>query len=263
MEGHRLGQGAREDMLLKDKVIVITGATSGIGAATAMEAARQGAKIVAASRRLDKGEELVARIRAEGGQAIFVRTDVGQEADIEALVGRTLHAYGRLDGAFNNAGIPGPIARLEDLPTQEYRELITINLESIFLCMKHQIPAMREKGGGSIVNCASILGVISGPSFGAYTTAKHGILGMTKAAALDYATAGIRVNTVLPGPIETEIWSHIENGDPIRDAFIAGVPMQRSGKSAEVARPVVFLLSDWSSYITGTSLAIDGGYTAQ
>ncbi|PTL80220.1 SDR family NAD(P)-dependent oxidoreductase [Vitiosangium sp. GDMCC 1.1324] len=250
-------------MLLKDKVIIVTGATSGIGAATAVEAARQGARVVVAGRRADKGEEVVGLIRANGGQALFVRTDVSQEADIEALIARTVREYGRLDGAFNNAGIPGPLGKLAELPAAEYRQLMAINLDSVFLCMRHEIQAMKKTGGGSIVNCASVLGLVAGPGFGAYSSAKHGLLGMTKAAALDYATEGIRVNAVLPGPIETEIWSHIEHGGPIRQGFVDGVPMQRAARSEEVARPVLFLLSDWSTYITGTSLVIDGGYTAR
>ncbi|QRN97722.1 SDR family oxidoreductase [Archangium violaceum] len=250
-------------MLLKDKVIIVTGATSGIGAATAVEAARQGARVVLAGRRADRGEELVGQIRASGGQALFVRTDVSQESEIEALVARTVREYGRLDGAFNNAGIPGPLGKLADLPAAEYRQLMTVNLDSALLCMRCEIQAMKKTGGGSIVNCASILGLVAGSGFGAYTTAKHGLLGMTKAAALDYATEGIRVNAVMPGPIETEIWSHIQQGEPVRQAFVDGVPMQRAARSEEVAKPVLFLLSDWSSYITGTALVIDGGYTAR
>ncbi|KFA90252.1 SDR family NAD(P)-dependent oxidoreductase [Archangium violaceum] len=250
-------------MLLKDKVIIVTGATSGIGAATAMEAARQGARVVLAGRREEKGEALAGYIRANGGHALFVRTDVSKEADIEALVARTVREYDRLDGAFNNAGIPGPLGKLADLPPAEYRQLMTVNLDSALLCMRYEIQAMKKRGGGSIVNCASILGVVSGPGFSAYSSAKHGLLGMTKAAALDYATEGIRVNAVLPGPIETELWGHVDQGEQLRHAFVEGVPMQRAARSEEVARPVLFLLSDWSSYVTGTTLAIDGGYTAR
>jgi NAD(P)-dependent dehydrogenase (short-subunit alcohol dehydrogenase family) len=250
-------------MLLKDKVIIVTGATSGIGAATAVEAARQGARVVVAGRRADKGEEVVGRIRANGGQALFVRTDVSQEADIEALVARTLREYDRLDGAFNNAGIPGPVAKLAEVAAAEYRQLMSVNLDSALLCMRYEIQAMKKSGGGSIVNCASVLGIVGAPGFGAYAAAKHGLIGMTKAVALDYATEGIRVNAVLPGPIETEIWDHIQQGDSVLHAFVDDVPMQRAARSEEVAKPVLFLLSDWSTYITGTSLVIDGGYAAR
>ncbi|MDI1446807.1 glucose 1-dehydrogenase [Polyangium sp. 6x1] len=247
-------------MLLRDKVIIVTGATSGIGEATALTAAHQGAKVVLAGRREEKGEALAERIRSEGGKALFVRTDVSVPADIEALVARTLQAFERLDGAFNNAGIPGPIGRLADLPVEEYRKLMAVNLDSVLLCMQHQIRAMRKTGGGAIVNCASILGLVGAGTFGAYSTAKHGLVGMTKAAAVDYAAEGIRVNAVLPGPVETEIWNHVDQGQSVFAAFTSGVPMQRYARSEEIAKPVVFLLSDWSSYVTGTSLAIDGGY---
>ena len=247
-------------MLLENKVIIVTGATSGIGAATALEAARQGAKVVLAGRREDKGEALAERIRVEGGKALFVRTDVTRPDDIETLVARTLQVFDRLDGAFNNAGIPGPVGTFVDLPAEEYRKLMTVNLDSVMTCMQHEIRAMRKTGGGAIVNCASILGLVGAPAFGAYTTAKHGLVGMTKAAAVDHAAEGIRVNAVLPGPVETEIWDHVNQGEAVLAAFTSGVPMQRYARSEEVARPVVFLLSSWSSYITGTSLPIDGGY---
>lgn len=249
-------------MLLKGKTIIVTGATSGIGAATAVEAARQGARVVAAGRRADKGEDVVARIRAEGGDAQFVRTDVTKEADIEALVSYTLDRYGRLDGAFNNAGVPGPVKLLADVATEEYRSVMTGNLESVFLSMKHEIRAMQAAGGGSIVNCSSIAGICGSAMLSAYVATKHGIMGLTKSAALGYAANGIRVNAVLPGPVDTEIWSHVDNPDPIYKGFVSLVPMARAGSSEEVARPVVFLLSDWASYITGTGLTVDGGYSA-
>lgn len=247
-------------MLLQDKVIIVTGATSGIGAATALVAAQEGARVVVAGRREDKGQAVVARIREHGGHALFVRADVTQEAEVEALVSRTVGEFGRLDGAFNNAGIPGPAGQLASIPAEEYRRLMTTNLDSVLTCLRHQIPAMKKAGGGSIVNCASILGSVAAPTFGTYTTAKHGLLGMTKAAALDYAAERIRVNAVLPGPIETEIWGHIQQGDQVFQAFISGVPMGRYARAEEVARPVVFLLSDWASYMTGVELVIDGGY---
>lgn len=247
-------------MLLKDKVIIVTGASSGIGAAAAVEVARQGARVVLAARREAEGAAVAQRIREGGGQAIFVRTDVSRPADIEALVARTLEEHGRLDGAFNNAGIPGPFAPLADIDVDEYRRLMTVNLDAIFLCMKHEIPAMKRTGGGAIVNCASIMGIVGGPTFSPYTAAKHGVVAMTKVAALDYALDNIRVNAVMPGPVDTEIWSHMKNGQQILEAFIAGVPMKRKASPEEIARPVAFLLSDGASYITGAALPIDGGY---
>jgi NAD(P)-dependent dehydrogenase (short-subunit alcohol dehydrogenase family) len=176
---------------------------------------------------------------------------------------RTLEVFERLDGAFNNAGIPGPVGTFADVPAEEYRKLMTINLDSVMLCMQHQIRAMRRGGGGAIVNCASILGMVGAASFGTYSTAKHGLVGLTRAAALDHAAEGIRVNAVLPGPVETELWEHMDQGEAVFGAFTQGVPMQRYARSEEVARPVVFLLSDWASYVTGTHLAIDGGYLSR
>jgi NAD(P)-dependent dehydrogenase (short-subunit alcohol dehydrogenase family) len=136
-----------------------------------------------------------------------------------------------------------------------------LNLHSIFLCMKHQVPVLKKGGGGSIVNCASICGVITGPGFGAYVATKHAIIGLTKSAAVDYAADQIRVNALMPGPVETEIWDHIKDGDKVLDAFVASTPMKRYARAEEIARPAVFLMSDWSSYMTGAQLIVDGGYT--
>lgn len=248
--------------MLSNKVVLITGATSGIGAATAIAAARAGAKVVLAARRQENGDTLVARIKAEGGDALFVRTDVTVEADIQDLVDRTVKAYGRLDGAFNNAGIATALGPLADVPVADYLALMQLNLHSIYLCMKYQVPVMKKGGGGSIVNCGSIASMVSAPGFGVYAATKHAILGLTKSAAIDYAADKIRVNAILPGPVETEIWDHIQGGDQVLDAFAAGTLMKRYARAEEIAQPAVFLLSDWSSYMTGTPLLVDGGYTA-
>ncbi len=248
--------------LLSNKVILITGATSGIGAATAIVAARAGAKVVLAARRQENGDALVARIKVEGGDALFVRTDVTVEADIQAMVERTVAAYGRLDGVFNNAGFAPALTPVADVPVADYLALMQLNLHSIYLCLKYQVPVMKRGGGGSIVNCGSIASVVTAPGFGAYVTTKHAIIGLTRAAAIDYAADKIRVNAVLPGPVETEIWDHLQSGDQVLDAFAAGTPMKRYARAEEIAQPVVFLLSDWSSYMTGSQLVVDGGYTA-
>lgn len=248
--------------MLSNKVVLITGATSGIGAATAMAAAKAGAKVVLAARRQEIGDALVGRIKAEGGEALFVRTDVTVEADIQALVDRTVQAYGRLDGVFNNAGTAAARGPLADVPFADYLALMQLNLHSVYLGMKYQVPALKKSGGGSIVNCASICGMIAAPGFGAYVATKHAIIGLTKNAAADYAADNIRVNAILPGPVETEIWDHLVEGEKALDAFTAGTLMKRYARSEEVARPAVFLLSDWSSYMTGAQLVVDGGYTA-
>lgn len=248
--------------LLSNKVVLIPGATSGIGAATAVAAARAGAKVVLAARRQENGDALVARIKSEGGEALFVRTDVTVEADIQAMVERTVEAYGRLDGVFNNAGLAFALGPIADVPVADYLALMQLNLHSIYLCLKYQVPVLKKGGGGSIVNCASISGVITAPGFGAYATTKHAVIGLTKSAAVDYAADKIRVNALLPGPVETEIWDHMKDGDKVLEAFSAGTPMKRHARAEEIAHPAVFLLSDWSSYMTGAQLIVDGGYTA-
>lgn len=245
--------------LLKDKVMIVTGATSGIGAETAVEMAQQGASVVLAGRRVEKGEAVVDRIKSTGGTALFVQTDVTKESDIKNLVEQTVKHYGRLDGAFNNAGTNRQAYLLADTPTELFESLYDVNLRSFFLCMKYEILEMKKSGGGAIVNTSSIVGIVTASGYASYVACKHGVEGLTKTAAIDYAKDNIRVNTVLPGPIETELWDYI---DPtLLDVFGNLTPMGRYAAPSEVAKPVVFLLSDWASYITGTHLVIDGGYT--
>jgi len=247
--------------ILKDKVVVITGATSGIGAATAIEAAKQGAKVVLAGRREEQGVALVATIRNAGGTAMFVRTDVTDEKDVEQLVARTVKEHGGLDGAFNNAGALDVLGTFDGMTTEDFQKSLDLNLRSIFLAMKYQIPEMKRRQGGYIVNCGSVGSKIAVPGFGVYITAKHAIIGMTKAAAVDYAADGIRVNAVLPGPVATEIWDPLTHGKMMLQGFSAATPFKRHAHPSEIAKPVVFLLSEGASYITGTELLVDGGFT--
>lgn len=242
-------------------MIIITGATSGIGAATALEAAKEGASLMLGGRREEVGSALVAKIREQGGTATFTRTDVTQEKDVENLVTRTVGEFGRLDGAFNNAGVLSGIGTLDATCSESFQRMMDVNLRSVFLSMKYQIPAMKQRGG-SIVNCSSAAGKIGVPGFGLYATTKFGIVGLTKAAAMDHAADDIRVNAACPGPVRTEIWDpHAEEGTQMLDGFVAGTPMKRHARPEEIAKPVVFLLSDGASYITGTELMVDGGYT--
>lgn len=247
---------------LQDKVILVTGATSGLGEAAATLAAQLGAKVVLAGRRQDRGEAIVARIKQEGGLALFVRTDVTSESEIAALIDRTLAEFGRLDGAFNNAGVIGTLAPIDLLTDADHTEVITGNLRSIFLSMKYELRAMKDRQiAGSIVNCSSMAGVGGFANMGLYSATKHAICGLTKAAALENGAAGIRVNAILPGPISTEIWSHVPNSEAVLDWARPQVALKRIGTSMEIARPVAFLLSDAASYITGASLVADGGFT--
>lgn len=248
--------------LLTDKVIVVTGAASGIGRATAIEVAGEGGIPVLADCLREKGEQVLESIKREGGDGLFVETDVAKDADVRRLIDSTVDRFGRINGAFNNAGNVLNSTPLHDVASNDYQRLIETNLNGVFWCMQREIQAMRNNGGGSIVNCASIGGVVGLPMHGVYTATKHAVNGLTKSAAAELARESIRVNSVLPGPVKSEIWNNIEQGDELLEAFVAGTPMGRYAEPVEIARPVVFLLSDYSSYITGSQLLVDGGFTA-
>lgn len=257
-------------LLLASKAALITGGASGIGRATALAMAREGARVAVADRTEAGAAETVALINAAGGQAIDLGGDVADEAAVAAMVTRTVAAFGRLDCAFNNAGIaprhvgPGP-QRTHEMSRQSFDAMLAINLTGVFLCMKHEIIQMLAQGGdgsqrGSIVNTASIAGLLGLPSAANYVAAKHGVVGLTKTAALEYATDGIRVNCVNPGYIKT----------PMTDPTMAEryaqlmtkVPMNRLGVAEEIAEAVVWMLSDRASFMTGASHIVDGGYSA-
>jgi NAD(P)-dependent dehydrogenase (short-subunit alcohol dehydrogenase family) len=252
--------------LMEDKVAVVTGGGSGIGRASALAFAGAGAKVVVSGRRETEGQETIALIKQRGGQALFVKGDVTNERDVERLVSQTVDTYGRLDAAFNNAGIEGEVGK----PTHEqsianYRAVMDINVLGVLLAMKYQIPAMLKTGAGSIVNNASVGGVVGFPGASVYVASKHAVLGLTKTAALEYAKQGIRVNAVSPGGIETPML-HRFTGGPGTDFFnqLAGMhPVGRLGTPEEIAEAVLWLCSDKASFVTGLSLAADGGWTAQ
>ena len=249
--------------MLKDKVALVTGASSGIGRAVALGWAREGAKIVVSDVDLRGGEATVAMVRAAGGDALFVAANVGKPSDCEALVARTVAHYGRLDIACNNAGISGPSAATADYPLDGWDQVIHINLSGVFYGMKYQIAAMLQGGGGSIINMASILGAVGFAAAPAYTAAKHGVLGLTKAAALEYSAQGIRVNAVGPGFIHTPLISALEQDAGVNAALVGAHPIGRLGQPEEVAELVTWLASGKASFVTGAYYPVDGGYLAR
>lgn len=249
------------ELAMKDKVAIVTGGSSGIGQATALEFATQGAQVVVAARREAQGIETVEQIKALGGQGRFVKTDVTQAIEIERLVQQTLETYGRLDYACNNAGFGKTVPLLERTESEWDAEL-DVNLKAVWLCMKYQIPAMQQTGGGSILNMASMGGgVIGVPELSSYNAAKAGVVGLTRSAALEFAQKNIRINCISPGLIATDILSNVSQETV--NAMVASIPMQRAGEATEIAKAVVWLCSDHASYVTGQNLVIDGGFTVQ
>ena len=243
------------------KVAIVTGGGSGIGEACARTLAAGGAKVVVADYDAENGEKVADAIRSDGGDALFVATDVSRPEQAEAMVARTVEAYGRLDVAVNNAGVSGPLAPAGEYPLDGWARVIAINLSGVFYCLRYEIPALRAAGGGSIVNMASILGSVGFAGAPAYTAAKHGVVGLTKAAALDHAADGIRVNSVGPAFIRTPMLGVLDEG---RMAGITALhPAGRLGESQEVANLVAFLCSDDASFLTGGYYLADGGYTAR
>jgi NAD(P)-dependent dehydrogenase (short-subunit alcohol dehydrogenase family) len=249
---------------LSGKVALITGGTSGIGRATAIAYAQQQAKVVVVGRRMDEGEETVRLIQEAGGEAIFVQADVTKEADVKAMVDKTVDVFGRLDIAFNNAGMGDENPSLIEQTEAEYDRIMNVNVKGVWLSMKYEIAQMLKQGSGAIVNTASGAGVVALPAVPLYTASKHAVVGLTKAAALQYAKAGIRINVVAPGAIETDMFEAATGGQDEAKAYMAGLhPIGRIGTPLEVANAVLFLSSDMASFITGETLMVDGGYVAQ
>lgn len=249
-------------MIHADRVALVTGAGSGIGRAIALGLAAEGARVVVSDLDEAGGAETVAAIEKSGGTAIFVRADVSKPEEGEALVGSAVKDFGALHVAVNNAGIGGPTAPTGDYPIDGWDRVIAINLSGVFYGMRHQIPALLDSGGGSIVNVASILGQVGFPSSSAYVAAKHGVVGLTRSAALEYAARGVRVNAVGPAFINTPLIE--KNMTPeARAGLVAKHPIGRLGESEEVAELVVWLSSEKASFVTGSYYAIDGGYLAQ
>lgn len=250
---------------LEGKVALVTGGGTGIGRATALEFGRAGAAVVVSDINAVAGEETVGAIRELGRSAVFVEADVSKAAHVEALIARTAADYGRLDCAFNNAGIAGPMGvPIHECREQDWDRVLAINLKGVWLCMKYQVRQMLAQGGGAIVNTASIWGFVGAAGACAYVAAKHGVVGLTKAAALEYSARNIRINAVSPGTIRTPILDPLIAGDPDFVAKIGALhPIGRVGEPPEVAAAVVWLCSDAASFVAGQNLPVDGGYTIQ
>lgn len=250
--------------MLKDKVVLVTGGASGIGRASALNFSEKGANVIVSDVNEDEGEETVVKIKEKGSDATFVKADVGIKSDVENLICQIIGRYGRLDCAFNNAGIIGSTATTTECTEEDWDRIIQVNLKGVWLCMKYEILEMLKQGYGTIVNTSSIAGLVGGKGHAAYYASKHGIIGLTRAAAIEYGSSNIRVNAVCPGSSRTALNEHLMKEDPNYEAIrIPLYPIGRLGLSEEVAEAAAWLLSDNASFVTGHSMAVDGGYTAR
>jgi len=248
---------------LKGKVVLVTGGASGIGRASCLKFGAEAAKVVVADTNAEGGEGTASRVRQAGGPAIFVPCDVTRASDVEDLVRKALAAYGRLDCALNNAGIAGPTARAGDLSEHDWDSVLTASLKSVWLCMKHELSPMLKQRSGVIVNTASTAGLRGARLAAAYSAGSHGVVGLTRSAALEYVADGIRINAVCPGIVDTPMIRSQIAGDAAREAqFRAASPIGRMATPEEIAEVVVWLCSDAASYVTGHAMAVDGGRTA-
>jgi NAD(P)-dependent dehydrogenase (short-subunit alcohol dehydrogenase family) len=251
--------------MLNSKVILVTGGSTGIGRATAKVLGAEGATVIIADVQDQEGSNTVRMVCDAGGQAEYHHVDVGDYEQVRALVTQVAETHGSLDGAFNNAGIEGPTAKILDVPMEDWDRVIRVNLTGVFICMKCEIEQMiKQDGGGSIVSTSSAAGLIGIPGAASYNASKHGVIGLTKTVALEYAAKNIRVNAVCPGFIETPMLDRVTDASvKIRDQLIKAVPMRRVAQASEVGETAAWLLSDKSSYVTGVAMPVDGGWVAQ
>lgn len=250
--------------LLDGKIALVTGGGSGIGRATALAFAREGAKVLIADVIVDSAKETLVMINEAGGEGMVTKVDVSQSEEVESMVSQLVDTYGRLDCAFNNAGIGGGWGFTAKCTEEEWDRVMSINLKGVWLCMKYEIPQMLQQGGGSIVNTASVAGLVGMLGTPAYVASKHGVVGITKAAAMEYATSGIRINAVCPGIIRTPMIGRRLERKPESEAVYRSMePMGRLGTPEEIAEAVVWLSSDAASFVTGLPMAVDGGLVAR
>jgi NAD(P)-dependent dehydrogenase (short-subunit alcohol dehydrogenase family) len=248
---------------IEGKVALITGGSTGIGLATALRFAKEGAKVAIANTSVERGSAAVRTIQDAGGDAIFIQTDVSDPEQVKTLVAKVVDHYGQLNFAFNNAGVPGEMGPIHASSVENFDRIVNVNLKGVWLSMKYEIEHMMQNGGGVIVNTSSTAGGRAMAGLGAYAASKHGVNAITQAAALEYAPAGIRVNSVMPGPVETPMLAGIREAIPgVEDQFMTMVPQSRVGDASEVAAAVVWLCSDEASFVTATNLPVDGGMLA-
>lgn len=247
----------------QDKVVLVTGGGGGIGRASALAFARAGARVAVVDLAADAGRETVEQIQGLGAQALFIQANVAQSADVEAMVATVVQTWGRLDCAFNNAGIEEEHMRLADCREETFDRIMAVNVKGVWLCLKHELAQMMKQGGGTIVNTASVAGLVGAPKMAAYSASKHAVLGLTKSAALEYGRSNIRVNAVCPGVIRTAMFDRAVQADPKVGPAVAKLhPVGRIGEAEEVAAVVLWLCSDAASFVTGHAHTVDGGMTA-
>lgn len=245
-----------------NKVALVTGAAMGLGLATAKQFAQAGAAVVLADMDGDTVRTKAEKLAAQGFKTMAVQCDVSDEAAVNAMVEQTVTAFGRLDFAYNNAGMHVPVAETADALSSDFDRAIAVNLKGVWLCMKYELQVMRSQGSGAIVNCSSQSGIVGTANLGAYTAAKHGVIGLTKAAALEYAARGIRINTLCPGTCDTPMVANAVADHPEHmDAIIKGIPQGRMGRTEEIAATVLWLCSDAAGFVIGQAIVADGGYT--
>jgi NAD(P)-dependent dehydrogenase (short-subunit alcohol dehydrogenase family) len=251
-------------MMMDRKVAIVTGGNSGIGRATAIALAREGAKVTVAARRASEGEETVRLVKEAGSDAIYVKTDVAIENDVRSLVEKTVDTYGKLDYAVNNAGIGEKMTPLVEQTSEKFDQIMNTNVRGVWLSMKYEIPMLIKNGGGAIVNTSSGAGLVGFPQMPVYIASKHAVLGLTKSAALEYAKSGIRINAIAPGGVETDMLMQTVGDDhQFLETFRSMHPIGRIGRPEEIANTIVWLLSDKASFVLGHTLLVDGGIVSR
>lgn len=250
---------------MEGKVALVTGAAQGIGFATAKAFAEAGASVALADMDWDLLDKAVEELTSNGHQAIGIVCDVSDDAQVKAMIEKTVEVFGKLDAAFNNAGIQNVLADAADQTLEDFNRVMDVNLRGVWSCMKYELQQMRKQGYGAVVNCSSIGGILGGPQRGTYHGAKHGVIGLTKSAALEYASQGIRVNSICPGIIHTPMLDGMMEGgqQDVLDAMLQTVPIGRLGRPEEIASAVLWLCTDSASFLIGHTLVVDGGYSIQ